>query len=67
MSRALPSERVLARANAIGTAGLNRMWDQFTTTVTPLELPRHAGRIDPARWNPNTRDTRDPRNRDPKE
>jgi predicted amidohydrolase len=47
----------VSRVREFGTAGLNRMWDQFTTADTPLELPLYAGRIDPARWNPNTRDT----------
>jgi predicted amidohydrolase len=35
-----------------GTAGLNRMWDQFTEHDAPLELPLYEGRIDPGRWRP---------------
>ncbi|WP_349899556.1 carbon-nitrogen hydrolase family protein [Parafrigoribacterium soli] len=37
-----------------GTAGLNRMWDQFLPTDAALELPLYGGRIEPARWNPST-------------
>lgn len=33
-----------------GTAGSNRMWEQFLPTDSPLELPLYAGRIDPERW-----------------
>ena len=39
----------LVRAN--GTAGFNRMWDQFQPSDNILQLPLYAGRIDPARWN----------------
>lgn len=39
-----------------GTAGLNRMWSQFTDTDAPVELPLYQGRIDPARWYPATPD-----------
>ncbi len=35
-----------------GTAGVNRMWAQFSTTDAPLDLPLYAGRIDPTTWNP---------------
>ena len=42
----------VTRVRTYGTAGLNRMWDQFTTADTPLELPIYQGRIDPARWKP---------------
>ena len=34
-----------------GTAGLNRVWDQFRPGDAPLELPLYGGRIDPATWN----------------
>lgn len=35
-----------------GTAGLNRIWDQFRPGDPALELPLYGGRIDPATWNP---------------
>ncbi|MFI5717786.1 carbon-nitrogen hydrolase family protein [Nocardia sp. NPDC051750] len=34
-----------------GTAGLNRVWEQFRPGDAPLELPLYGGRIDPATWN----------------
>jgi predicted amidohydrolase len=37
-----------------GTAGSNRMWSQFVSTDSPLELPLYAGRIDPETWHPRT-------------
>jgi hypothetical protein len=42
----------VTRVRQFGTAGLNRMWDQFTDADAPLELPLYQGRIDPARWKP---------------
>ncbi|WP_216900849.1 carbon-nitrogen hydrolase family protein [Nocardia alni] len=33
-----------------GTAGLNRLWQQFRPDDQPLELPLYQGRIDPATW-----------------
>jgi predicted amidohydrolase len=42
----------VTRVRQYGTAGLNRMWDQFTDADAPLELPLYQGRIDPARWKP---------------
>jgi predicted amidohydrolase len=33
-----------------GTAGFNRMWEQFLPTDRPLELPLYGGRIEPAHW-----------------
>jgi predicted amidohydrolase len=42
----------VTRVRRFGTAGLNRMWDQFTDADEPLELPVYQGRIDPARWKP---------------
>lgn len=41
------------RVRRDGTAGLNRMWDQFGTADDPLELPLYAGKIDPANWKPS--------------
>ncbi len=38
------------RAN--GTAGTNRMWDQFHVGDAPIPLPIYAGRIDPSTWAP---------------
>ncbi|WP_328541213.1 carbon-nitrogen hydrolase family protein [Streptomyces sp. NBC_00371] len=35
-----------------GTAGINRIWDQFRPGDPALELPLYGGRIDPATWNP---------------
>jgi predicted amidohydrolase len=32
-----------------GTAGLNRIWNQFET-CQPLELPAYSGRVDPHAW-----------------
>jgi predicted amidohydrolase len=40
----------VARTRTYGTAGLNRMWDQFAADDAPLELPLYQGRIDPERW-----------------
>ncbi|CAM5276590.1 amino acid permease [Streptomyces canarius] len=38
----------VTRVRTFGTAGLNRMWDQFTDADTPIDLPLYGGRIDPA-------------------
>ncbi|GHF66203.1 putative amidohydrolase [Amycolatopsis bartoniae] len=35
-----------------GTAGLNRMWDQWSPDERPLDLPLYSGKLDPARWQP---------------
>lgn len=40
----------VARVRRFGTAGLNRMWDQFRPGDAPLELPAYGGRIDPRTW-----------------
>jgi predicted amidohydrolase len=42
----------VTRARTYGTAGLNRMWEQFTDADAALELPLYGGRIDPRRWRP---------------
>jgi predicted amidohydrolase len=42
----------VTRVRTFGTAGLNRMWDQFRDDDEPLELPLYQGRIDPQRWRP---------------
>lgn len=42
----------VARVRREGTAGVNRMWDQFTPGDQPLELPLYGGRIEPDRWRP---------------
>ncbi|MEU3244230.1 MULTISPECIES: carbon-nitrogen hydrolase family protein [unclassified Streptomyces] len=34
----------------LGTAALNRPWQQFRADDRPLELPLYQGRIDPATW-----------------
>jgi predicted amidohydrolase len=44
----------VSRVHEEGTAGLNRMWDQFLPTDPALELPLYGGRIEPTRWNPTT-------------
>ncbi|MFH9982536.1 carbon-nitrogen hydrolase family protein [Streptomyces sp. NPDC017179] len=45
----------VARVRTHGTAGLNRVWDQFRDGDAPIELPLYQGRIDPRRWNPDRR------------
>jgi predicted amidohydrolase len=42
----------VARVRRYGTAGLNRMWEQFGTSDAVLELPLYDGRITPATWRP---------------
>ncbi|MEV4314907.1 carbon-nitrogen hydrolase family protein [Actinocrispum sp. NPDC049592] len=42
----------VAEVREHGTAGLNRMWSQFTDHDAPLELPLYEGRISPGRWRP---------------
>ncbi|MEU0737930.1 carbon-nitrogen hydrolase family protein [Streptomyces sp. NPDC006134] len=44
----------VTRVRTYGTAGVNRMWDQFTEADTPIELPLYGGRIDPRTWRPGT-------------
>jgi predicted amidohydrolase len=43
------------RVRRHGTAGLNRLWDQFRAGDARLELPLYEGRIDPATWTPSRR------------
>ncbi|MBW0101066.1 carbon-nitrogen hydrolase family protein [Pseudonocardia sp. KRD291] len=38
------------RVRRYGTAGLNRLWQQFRPDDVPLDLPLYAGRIDPGSW-----------------
>ena len=38
----------------VGTAGVNRMWSQFTPEDPTLELPIYSGRISPSRWTPQS-------------
>jgi len=40
------------RVREVGTAGVNRMWSQFTPQDPTLELPIYSGRISPMRWTP---------------
>jgi hypothetical protein len=40
-----------------GTCGLNRLWSQFGPGDEPLDLPLYAGRIDPAQWRPEQRNS----------
>ncbi|MFJ1763317.1 carbon-nitrogen hydrolase family protein [Amycolatopsis sp. NPDC088138] len=48
----------VARVRREGTAGTNRMWEQFTPADAPLPLPLYQGRIDPDRWRPREGDDR---------
>lgn len=43
----------VTRVRTYGTAGLNRMWSQFTDSDPDLELPVYQGRISPKRWSPD--------------
>lgn len=45
----------VTRVRTFGTAGLNRMWSQFTDADTPIELPLYGGSIDPRTWPPGRR------------
>jgi predicted amidohydrolase len=38
------------RVREYGTAGLNRLWNQFQPGDASLDLPLYAGRIDPETW-----------------
>jgi len=38
------------RVRQFGTAGLNRVWEQFQPGDVPLDLPLYGGKIDPATW-----------------
>ncbi|MGY4981583.1 carbon-nitrogen hydrolase family protein [Streptomyces sp. 900105755] len=42
----------VTRVRTYGTAGLNRMWNQFTEADAPIDLPLYDGRLDPRRWRP---------------
>lgn len=44
----------VARVRKNGTAGVNRMWEQFLPTDHALSLPLYQGRIDPERWRVQT-------------
>lgn len=44
----------VGRIREEGTAGVNRMWDQFLPTDPALELPLYGGRIEAARWHPQS-------------
>lgn len=44
----------VTRVRAHGTAGTNRMWEQFTDADAPIELPLYRGRIDPRSWRPGS-------------
>lgn len=46
----------VTRVRTYGTAGLNRMWSQFTDGDSALELPVYQGRISPDRWTPELGD-----------
>lgn len=39
-----------ARVRTYGTAGLNRLWEQFQPGDTPVDLPMYGGKIDPETW-----------------
>lgn len=40
------------RVHETGTAGSNKMWEQFHPGEKPIPLPLYAGSIDPERWHP---------------
>lgn len=42
----------VAEVRTYGTAGLNRMWEQFGSGDAPVALPMYEGGIDPANWSP---------------
>ncbi|GAB3003795.1 carbon-nitrogen hydrolase family protein [Amycolatopsis acidiphila] len=50
----VPDLDEVANVRRFGTAGLNRMWNQFEPGEPPLPLPLYAGELDPARWSPTT-------------
>lgn len=39
-----------ARVRRYGTAGLNRVWEQFQPGDVPVDLPLYGGKIDPHTW-----------------
>jgi predicted amidohydrolase len=47
------SQRRVDEVRTNGTAGTNRMWEQFRPTDSPIPLPIYDGRIDPSTWAPN--------------
>ncbi len=42
----------VAEVRAYGTAGLNRMWEQFHAGDAAVGLPMYEGRINPENWSP---------------
>lgn len=50
----------VSRVHEEGTAGLNRMWDQFLPSDPALELPLYGGRIEAAHWHPQSTTFRQP-------
>lgn len=42
----------VTRVRTFGTAGLNRMWEQFRDGDAALELPLYDGRMNPTTWRP---------------
>jgi predicted amidohydrolase len=44
------------RVRRFGTAGLNRVWDQFHSSDATLALPLYHGRIDPDAWRARSSD-----------
>ncbi|MGV0742173.1 carbon-nitrogen hydrolase family protein [Mycolicibacterium sp. XJ870] len=45
----------VTRVRQVGTEGFNRMWSQMAPDDPLIDLPIYGGRIDPARWTPDTR------------
>jgi predicted amidohydrolase len=45
----------VARVRTVGTAGTNRMWDQFQPDDKKISLPIYNGYINPHNWNPAQR------------
>jgi predicted amidohydrolase len=51
----VPDLDEVTKVRRYGTAGLNRMWQQFEPGEPPLTLPLYGGELDPARWSPDDR------------
>ncbi|MHA5048175.1 carbon-nitrogen hydrolase family protein [Streptomyces sp. SD15] len=47
----------VTRVRTHGTAGVTRIWDQFTNDDAPIDLPLYGGRINPRTWRPHGRPT----------
>ncbi|MEU9289389.1 carbon-nitrogen hydrolase family protein [Streptomyces sp. NPDC048275] len=43
----------VTRVRTHGTAGVTRIWDQFTHDDAPIDLPLYGGQINPRTWRPH--------------